>query len=183
MNTTGQYKTSGPDSKPFAVGPMFVALLVFGSALIGLAGYLSMDRYAARKPAIQVEATVVEIETKSQVSARDHQGHPTEYQDRQQVRISFHLDGEVRHGTLLNTHFDPESSWLQYADFDRENYPAGSKIEVLVRPDLGYGATNASVLASYFLPILIASFGGLIFLIAEVPLLLSLLRRKSGSSN
>ena len=145
-------------------------------------GYLSTGVYEAQKTAIKVLATVEEIETKSRVSRVAPQERALEYEDRQQVRVSFEIDGELRHSTLLDSQFDPDSSWLQYADFDRHEYPASSQVDVLVRRDLGYAATNASVIDSYYLSVLIASFGCVIFVIVGFTILLSALVERRRSS-
>jgi len=152
--------------------PWILALILAPSFFWGLAAYLSADRYEARKTAIEVTATVEEIETQNRVTKEDLRGHPLEYQDRQQVRISFEIENAQKRGLLLNASFEPDSSWLQYAEFDRLKYPAGSEVRVLVRRDLDFAATNASIMAGYLLPIYIAGFGCVVFVLIGIAALL-----------
>lgn len=156
-----------------------LALLVIPFIFWVLAAYLSADVYEAQKNAVKAIATVEGIATQSRVSRVDPQGRQLEYEDRQQVKIGLEIDGELRHSTLLDSTFDPDSSWLQYAEFGRFEYPIGSRLDVLVRRDLGHAVTNASVTASYYLPILIASFGCAIFAVIGLAALVIVLGKRS----
>lgn len=168
--------------RSFRYWPWIMALVLAPSLFWGLAAYLSMDRYEARKSAIEVTATVEEIETQNRVTKEDLRGHPLEYQDRQQVSINFTIENAIKRGLLLNASFEPGSSWLQYADFDRLKHPAGSQISILVRRDLDFAATSASIMAGYLLPIYIAGFGCVVFLlIGFAALALSLGKRNHPS--
>ncbi|MFK7942955.1 MAG: hypothetical protein AB8B85_08610 [Paracoccaceae bacterium] len=140
---------------------LWLLLFLIPGVLLYFALNSAIYRYNIRADAIEMQATVEDYVVES-YTCKDSDGNA-----RTRERIAYDLildvNGDRMKRPLLEGNFDPADFWHSKDMISPAEYPRGSQMDVLVRPDLGYLVSIDNFWNAYMLPLVLGVFGGFWF--------------------